>query len=93
MKIELTSPGDPRKTVIDTDLNVTIADPYIGPILTHDGVCVSVFARDDGFEMNVWRGTGDHSEPLPAGALMLSVHHERGVTVLNAGSSDDRPPS
>ena len=88
MKIELTTPDSPYKTIIDTEHNVTIANSYIGPILTHLGVCVSVFARDDGFEMNVWRGTPDHNEPLPAGALMLSVHPERGVTVLNDGSSD-----
>jgi len=86
MKIELTTPGDPRGTIIHTDENVTIPNPYIGVILTHEGVCVSVFARDDAFEMNVWRGTPDHNEPLPAGALMLAVHPERGVTVLNGGN-------
>jgi len=84
MKIILSTPHDPRETIIETEQYVTIVDPYIGPVLTHDGVCLSVFARDDGFEILVWKGDSDlHTDETPKGSLYIAVHPDRGVTVLS----------
>lgn len=83
MKIKLTSPTDPHTTVIDTEHDVTIDESFVGPILTNGDTCLAVFARDDGFEMNVWRGDPEHSTPLPSDSWSLSVSPRR-VTVLRS---------
>lgn len=88
MKLHLAADGAPYATHIDTDETVVITDAFIGPIITNkEGVCVSIFQRDDGFEMNVWRqqeGTSiGANELLPKGALQIAVHPERGVRFLS----------
>ena len=86
MKIVLKSPNDPHTTVIETEHHVVIKDAYLGPIFINGDTCVSIFARDDGFEMNVWTGTtGNPDEVLPAGALQFAVHPTRGITDLTNG--------
>ena len=76
MKIRLTSPTDQHATTIETEHHVVMTDVFVGPIFqTADGVCLSVFMRDDGFEFNCWREDGepDPMGTLPPGAISGSI--------------------
>lgn len=86
---------------VDAAATVEISDAFNGPILRNDGVCLSVFARDDGFEFFCWRQPDDQSAdrdaPLPFGAMAGSVSpfavsgwREDGYrsTVLSEGQLD-----
>jgi hypothetical protein len=88
MIIRLTQAGAPHSTDLIVEHDVTITDAFNGPIISHDGLNVSIYARDSGFEGAVWRGAVGHGEALPADAVMFSIQPEafsvkqgeRGVT-------------
>lgn len=83
MKIKLSAPNQPQSTIIETEHDVTIAEAFVGPIFrTADGACLAVMMRDDGFELNCWRGPSMHNEPLPPEAVRFTVDPERGVAVF-----------
>ena len=75
MKIHLSGPPGSAGARIDTEHHVVITDAFVGPVFrTADGVCLSVFMRDDGYEFHCWHGDADPAEPLPAGAIMGSIN-------------------
>lgn len=80
MKINIITPGSPYKTVMDIEQGVIIENPYVGPILTNGDLNVSVFARDDGFEGNVWIGEPDQMGILPAGATTFVIRRNGIIT-------------
>lgn len=78
MKIILRDPSDggntPYRSLIDTDHDVIIENPARGPILTNGTLCLSMFARDDGFEGYLWDQFGFRG--YPSGLKTLSENHQ-----------------
>lgn len=88
MKLQLSRPDSPYKTVIDVEHDVTITDPFVGPLLTHEGVNLTVFARDDGFEVCCWEG--EPTQKDVGETFHFSVHPRRGVTILRPVVNEER---
>lgn len=76
MQIELVIPNRPHRTTLDTEGYVIIHNPYIGPILTNGPTCVSIFARDDGFEGYIWQGDPkDSLDQVPENAIPFKLDY------------------
>lgn len=80
MKIRVINAKHPDTVVIHTEgSGVVIENPFIGPIITHEGLCVSIMARDDGFEGHIWTGKPDPFSPMPVDAKRFRIT-ENGVS-------------
>lgn len=82
MKIILSSPGSPYKSMVDTDvMDVTIREAFIGLALeSEDGEVLRVCMRDSGFEL---------AYELPSGQT-TSLSLQNGEVRSNTFSNENK---
>lgn len=61
-------------------VQTVIENAFIGPVLVNGDLCVSIFARDNGFEGFIWTGAPLLKE-LPEEAFIFSINSEDGIQV------------
>lgn len=84
MKIKLLTPHNRYKTEIDTEQIVVIENPARGPIITNGEFCISIMARDAGFEGFAWYGSANIDENAPVLSFEFSIVPEEGTLVMKS---------